>query len=267
MLFQVEVGKNEVEMAQLTLAAAGLRPEFQSFAQDLFAGVEKNKIDLDGYLSKFVKEWDIDRLANVDKIIIQLAMFELLFRQETPANIVINEAVELAKSYGGAEAPAFINAVLDRFYHLVVLEEQADYQVEDSFRELRRQQLAETAAKIQQLAAATEITVAAAPEPQETKKKHTLVFDQEKKVVDGKAYRIIKKEKISADDQIQAENILEDKRRIYGDNAYLTEADIRRALQNGETIPEELLYGAQKTDRKPDREWKPKRKKGEDEAR
>ncbi len=116
MLFQMDVGQNDIEVAKNTLADSGLNEEDTAFALALVEGTQNRFSEIDEKIGRFSRQWDICRLANVDRSILRLATFELCFTPEIPGTIVINEGVELAKAFGGAESPAFINGILDSIY-------------------------------------------------------------------------------------------------------------------------------------------------------
>ena len=69
--------------------------------------------EIDGILRAHAQNWRIERMAVIDRIVLRLAVYELLADVETPARVVINEAIELARTYTGDEAVAFVNGVLD----------------------------------------------------------------------------------------------------------------------------------------------------------
>ncbi|MFH1715319.1 MAG: transcription antitermination factor NusB [Elusimicrobiota bacterium] len=85
-----------------------------AFAVELIDGVTKNKDDIDKYISQFAKNWDIARMASVDRTIIRIASFELLYLPDIPVSVVINEAVEIAKSFSTSDSGKFVNGVLDK---------------------------------------------------------------------------------------------------------------------------------------------------------
>ncbi len=84
-----------------------------AFARTLLAGVFGHKAEIDRIIDERALGWKLDRLPMVDRNILRLALYELLFA-DTPPEVVINEAVELAKDYGTEQAPAVINGILDR---------------------------------------------------------------------------------------------------------------------------------------------------------
>ncbi len=95
------------------IAAEELTAEGVSYLRWLVAGVVQHKAQLDEIIVKFAPEWPVEQLAIVDRSILRLALFELGSRQaDTPPKVCINEAVEIAKLFGGDSSPRFINGVL-----------------------------------------------------------------------------------------------------------------------------------------------------------
>ncbi len=98
--------------------------EFGSGAGDdefmikLATGVAKKRSDLDKIIEKAAPDWPLDKIANVDRNVLRIGLYELLFsdRTQVPAKVAINEAIELAKTYGGATSGKFINGVLGAVY-------------------------------------------------------------------------------------------------------------------------------------------------------
>ncbi len=88
----------------------------KQFVHDLVAGVRKNEAKIDGIIGPAAPEWPVDQIAKIDKIILRIGVFELLIEHEVPPKVVINEAVELAKSFGGENSSKFINGVLGTIY-------------------------------------------------------------------------------------------------------------------------------------------------------
>ncbi|MBC2396572.1 transcription antitermination factor NusB [Clostridium tetanomorphum] len=80
----------------------------------LLKGIQDNEKKIDETIEKYLSNWKLNRLAKVDLAILRLATYEILFEENIPNKVSINEAVELAKKYGEDKSPAFINAVLDK---------------------------------------------------------------------------------------------------------------------------------------------------------
>ncbi len=86
----------------------------KDFALNLVNNVSQKLKILDEQISKFATNWQLDRMATVDRNILRLAAYELLFKEDIPPKVAINEAVELAKKYGDLESGKFVNGVLDK---------------------------------------------------------------------------------------------------------------------------------------------------------
>jgi transcription antitermination protein NusB len=85
----------------------------RAFAEELIAGVLANRKAIDAKIGEKSKNWALQRMAKVDVNILRLAAYELLFREDIPKNVTINEAIEVAKKFGNEESPAFVNGILD----------------------------------------------------------------------------------------------------------------------------------------------------------
>jgi N utilization substance protein B len=90
--------------------------ELERFALRLYDGVQQHGADIDGRLSRAAENWRLHRMAAVDRNVLRLGAFELLHLSDTPPNAVLNEAIELARRFGSADSPGFVNGVLDRVY-------------------------------------------------------------------------------------------------------------------------------------------------------
>jgi N utilization substance protein B len=84
-----------------------------AFAETLLKKTIENLEKLDEEIASHIKNWDMDRLATIDKNIIRLGLAELFFFPDIPKKVSIDEAIELAKTYGSAESGRFVNGVLD----------------------------------------------------------------------------------------------------------------------------------------------------------
>jgi transcription antitermination protein NusB len=89
-----------------------------SFVQELLDNILEKRKDIDGIIEKAAPEWPIDKISIVDRNILRIGLFELLFadRGEVPAKVAINEAIELAKTFGGESSGRFVNGVLGAVY-------------------------------------------------------------------------------------------------------------------------------------------------------
>lgn len=118
-LYEIEISKIEVMLAfKVYLENNPQRQEVIDFSTSLIEGVTKNLAQLDSLIKKYVKNWEIDRMAVIDRNILRMACFELLFLEEVPPKVSINEAIELAKRFGDLDSPRFVNGVLDKIYKM-----------------------------------------------------------------------------------------------------------------------------------------------------
>jgi N utilization substance protein B len=88
----------------------------RAFAQGLVRGTKQNQPKIDGLLTQYTEHWDLDRMSVVDRNVLRLALYELLWHPEVPPKVVINEAIELAKKFGTQESGRFVNGILDRLH-------------------------------------------------------------------------------------------------------------------------------------------------------
>jgi transcription antitermination factor NusB len=88
--------------------------ELKDFSAELLGGVVEHMQEIDQKISKYAANWQLERMAFVDRNIMRLGCFELIFREDIPPKVTINEAVELAKKYSGPESSKFVNAILDQ---------------------------------------------------------------------------------------------------------------------------------------------------------
>ncbi len=86
----------------------------RQFAEELIRGVLANRAAVDEKISKYTEHWELSRIAAVDRNILRLAIFEMLFREDIPPVVSINEAVEIAKKFSTRESGAFVNGILDK---------------------------------------------------------------------------------------------------------------------------------------------------------
>lgn len=93
--------------------AAGTR----GFAEDLVEALADHVEEIDAHIEDAASNWDVERLAMIDRNVLRIAVAELLWLEDVPPKVTIDEAVILAKRYGGADSPRFINGVLDALAH------------------------------------------------------------------------------------------------------------------------------------------------------
>ena len=88
--------------------------ETKAFAEQLVQGVLEHKKELDGLIGRYATNWKISRMQIVDRNILRLGAYELLWLDDVPAKVTVNEAIELAKDFGDDEAAKFVNGILDK---------------------------------------------------------------------------------------------------------------------------------------------------------
>ena len=89
-------------------------PATRAFAESLVRGSKQQQSKIDQLLAQYAEHWDLERMAVVDRNILRMAVYELLWQPDVPPKAAINEALEIAKKFGTTESSRFINGVLDR---------------------------------------------------------------------------------------------------------------------------------------------------------
>jgi N utilization substance protein B len=116
LLYQTELtGADPGEMQLHSEAWQGASETVRGFADELLRGVIAHRQEIDDNLSRQTSHWRLERLATVDRNILRLALYELMYCDGTPAAVVIDEAIEIAKRFGAEESARFVNGVLDGF--------------------------------------------------------------------------------------------------------------------------------------------------------
>lgn len=115
MLYQVDVNP-DVSPADVRVMIRDYMTDdhdLQRFAWQLFAGTQEMRLQLDGKIEEVAENWKLSRMAVTDRNILRMACYEML-HVNTPPKVVIDEAIELARTFGGENSPAFVNGILDR---------------------------------------------------------------------------------------------------------------------------------------------------------
>jgi transcription antitermination protein NusB len=111
--------KQNINLAEnLEYNFAEFAPGFndEGFAQRLVEGVVKNQKEIDELIKKYATEWPLEQITVIDRNILRIGVYELKFDAEIPSKVAINEAIEVAKAYGGESSGKFINGVLGAIY-------------------------------------------------------------------------------------------------------------------------------------------------------
>ena len=112
-LYEVDTaGHKSEEVITLLLAGGELSAENAAFVRELVSGVIENKAKIDLNIQNFAPAWPVEQIPLVDRNILRLAIFEILLDNKVPVKVAINEAVELAKTFGGDNSSRFVNGVL-----------------------------------------------------------------------------------------------------------------------------------------------------------
>ena len=120
LLFRVEFNEKEEMKEQIALYFAGIPLEGektiseknQKYIQDKYHAIVEKLEEIDQEIERVSDGWQISRMGKVELTIIRLALYEIRYDEEVPTGVAINEAVELAKKFGGEDAPSFINGIL-----------------------------------------------------------------------------------------------------------------------------------------------------------
>ncbi len=116
-LFQFDVQGDEfADKTEEFLRTQELSEKDIARTNDLIARVRERMSEIDGLINGASEHWDLRRITPIDRAILRLATCELLFVEATPPKVAINEAIELAKTFGEAESPHFVNGLLDAIW-------------------------------------------------------------------------------------------------------------------------------------------------------
>ncbi|MBT8407404.1 MAG: transcription antitermination factor NusB [Deltaproteobacteria bacterium] len=114
-LYQVDMAQSDIGEALRLFCEHFKAPDsIRDFAAELANGVHQYREEIDTLIRRFSEHWRLERMSAVDRNILRLAIFELLYRVDIPAKVSINEAVDLGKKYGSEDSGSFINGILDR---------------------------------------------------------------------------------------------------------------------------------------------------------
>lgn len=112
-LYEIDsVGRDTETVIERSLASAEMTGENSEFMRGLVTGTLKNQEEIDQQIKSLAPAWPLEQLAIVDRNILRLAIFEIIYDNEVPVKAAVNEAVELAKLFGSESSAKFINGVL-----------------------------------------------------------------------------------------------------------------------------------------------------------
>ncbi|MCM8784077.1 MAG: transcription antitermination factor NusB [Candidatus Omnitrophica bacterium] len=116
-LYQTDVNRVSYEEGRESFwSGVDVNEEIRAYADNLVRGTLANLEKIDSLIKKYAQNWEISRMAVIDRNILRMSCFELNSIKEVPPKVVINEAIELAKKYGDVESPKFINGILDKIF-------------------------------------------------------------------------------------------------------------------------------------------------------
>lgn len=115
-LYACEIGESDADdIRRRVIADDTLSPRNLEFARNMYDLVRQNQAWADAQITQLATNWDISRIADIDRIVLRMAIVELNNMSDTPVKVAINEAIELAKRFSTGESSAFINGILDSF--------------------------------------------------------------------------------------------------------------------------------------------------------
>ncbi len=117
-LYQIDITHDSVDVALSNFWVAHsdetIDDEVKIFTAEVVRGSIDGLVEIDRKIAQYATNWQLERMAVVDRNILRMGCYELMFREDIPPKVSINEAVDLAKKFSGAEAGKFVNAILDK---------------------------------------------------------------------------------------------------------------------------------------------------------
>lgn len=117
-LYQSEMTRRDIAFTSQAYwnDSEGADHQIKEFSDRLTAGVQQHIDSIDSKISQYATNWQLKRMAVIDRNVLRLGVFELLYAHDIPPKVTINEAVELAKKYGDMESNKFVNGILDKIH-------------------------------------------------------------------------------------------------------------------------------------------------------
>jgi transcription antitermination factor NusB len=115
-LYQLDLLEGDVPEAQQArfLSEHAEGPDVREYARTLIQGTLSHRAEIDRTIEEVAKNWELGRMAIIDRNILRMAIYEILYRDDIPPKVAINEAVDLAKKYSTKNSSAFVNGILDK---------------------------------------------------------------------------------------------------------------------------------------------------------
>ena len=125
-LYQAEITKRDVEPTAVKFweyqeTEEPVDREVREFTRRIIMGVEKERVKIDEKITSYATNWQLKRMAVIDRNVLRIGVFELLYAADIPPKVSINEAVELAKRYGDLDSSKFVNGILDKIHKSEVI--------------------------------------------------------------------------------------------------------------------------------------------------
>ena len=115
-LYAIDITKDEPKdcIEHFWAGADEAAGEVKEFASALVLGVSDKKKEIDKIISEYATNWQLERMAVIDRNILRFSTYELLFMKDIPPKVSINEAIDIAKKFGGSDSGKFVNGILDK---------------------------------------------------------------------------------------------------------------------------------------------------------
>jgi len=125
-LYQAEITRRDIQTASQGYWSEkdSIDENVREFADRLTSGVQENLKNIDEKLSQYATNWQLKRMAVIDRNVLRIGTFELLYASDIPPKVTINEAIELAKKYGDSESSKFVNGILDKIHKSEVIPQE-----------------------------------------------------------------------------------------------------------------------------------------------
>ncbi len=114
-LYRIEISRDSLEASLEDFwSREEVEKEVQDFANAIAKGTHENLPRIDDVISKYAENWELRRMAVIDKNVLRMSVYEMLYREDIPPKVSINEAIDLAKKYGDVDSGKFVNGILDK---------------------------------------------------------------------------------------------------------------------------------------------------------
>lgn len=115
-LYAIDITREEVQKCidNYWMGQDEVKPEVKNYSDSVVFGVCNNLKDIDAVITEHTTNWQLDRMAVIDRNILRQATYELIYSDDIPPKVAMNEAIELAKKYGDNDSGKFVNGVLDK---------------------------------------------------------------------------------------------------------------------------------------------------------